>query len=80
LGADIDGQDVVAQPGPLRQFVLANSDHSDHPTLTKAIRGYLRWRNAHTKDPELLEAERRHRAKIRSEQQRRWGHPKPRAA
>lgn len=71
---------IEAHFGPLRQFVLANSDHQDHPALTKAIRAYLRWRNTHTRDPELLEAQRRHRAKIRSEQQRRWGHPRPQAA
>jgi transposase len=71
---------IEAHFGPLRQFVLANSDHADHTVLGRAIRSYLRWRNAHTRDPELLEAERRHRARIRSEQQRRWGHPKRAAA
>jgi transposase len=71
---------IEAHFGPLRQFVLANSDHPDHPALGRAIRSYLRWRNAHTRHPEILEAERRHRARIRSEQQRRWGHPKRRAA
>jgi transposase len=64
---------IEAHFGPLRQFVLANSDHTDHPALGRAIRAYLRWRNGHTRDPDLLEAERRHRARIRSEQQRRWG-------
>ena len=64
---------IEAHFGPLRQFVLANSDHPDHPALAKAIRAYLRWRNANTRDPKILEAERRHRARIRSEQQRRWG-------
>lgn len=39
-----------------------------------AIRG--RWRNTHTRDPEVLAAERRHRAKIRGEAQRRCGHPR----
>ncbi len=71
---------IEAHFGPLRQFVLAASDHPDHATLGRAIRSYLRWRNSHTRDPELLEAERRHRARIRSEQQRRWGHPKRPAA
>jgi transposase len=71
---------VEAHFGPLRRFVLANSDHGDHTALGRALRSYLRWRNAHTRDPELLEAERRHRARIRSEQQRRWGHPKRVAA
>lgn len=71
---------IEAHFGPLRQFVIANSDHRDHPALARAIRGYLRWRNAHTRDPRILEAERRHRARLRGEAQRRWGHPKPTAA
>ena len=71
---------IEAHFGPLRQFVLANSDHADHPALGRAIRKYLRWRNTHTRDPRVLEAERKQRARIRSEQQRRWGHPRPAAA
>lgn len=71
---------IEAHFGPLRQFVIANSDHRDHPTLARAIRAYLRWRNTHTRDPRVLEAERRQRARIRSEAQRRWGHPRPLAA
>ena len=71
---------IEAHFGPLRQFVIANSDHRDHPALGRALRKYLRWRNTHTRDPKVLEAERRHRAKIRGEAQRRWGHPKPLAA
>jgi len=71
---------IEAHFGPLRQFVIANSDHADHRALARAIRSYLRWRNAHTRDPRILDAERRHQARIRSEQQRRWGHPKTRAA
>jgi transposase len=65
---------IEAHFGPLRQFAIANSDHADHPALGRAIRAYLHWRNTHTRHPDLLEAERRHRARIRSEQQRRWGH------
>ena len=71
---------IEAHFGPLRQFVLANSDYPDHPALARAIRSYLRWRNAHTRDPELLALERKHRARLRGEAQRRWGHAKPRAA
>ena len=71
---------IEAHFGPLRQFVIANSDHRDHPALARAIRKYLGWRNSHTRDPEVLEAERRHRAKIRGEAQRRWGHPRTTAA
>jgi transposase len=71
---------IEAHFGPLRQFVIANSDHPNHSALTRAIHKYVRWRNTHTRDPRVLEAERRHRAKIRSEAQRRWGHPTPAAA
>lgn len=67
---------IEAHFGPLRQFVIANSDHADHPALARAIRAYLRWRNTHTRDPRILASERRHRARIRSEQQRRWGLPR----
>jgi transposase len=65
---------IEAHFGPLRQFVIANSDHADHRALGRAIRSYVRWRNTHTRDARVLEAERRHRARIRSEHQRRWGH------
>ena len=71
---------IEAHFGPLRQFVIANSDHRDHPTLARAIRRYLNWRNTHTRDPAILDAERRHRAKLRSEAQRRWGQPRNAAA
>jgi transposase len=71
---------IEAHFGPLRQFVIANSDHPDHPALTRALRNYLAWRNAHTRDPELLALERKARAEIRGEAQRRWGQPKRRAA
>ena len=67
---------IEAHFGPLRQFTIANSDYPDHRALATAIRAYLRWRNTHTKDPELLALERKHRAEIRGEAQRRWGHPR----
>ena len=66
---------IEAHFGPLRQFVIANSDHPDHRALGRAIRSYLRWRNTHTRDPEVLDAERRHRAKIRSEATTTMGPP-----
>jgi transposase len=67
---------IEAHFGPLRQFTIANSDYSDHRALAAAMRAYLRWRNAHTKDPELLALERKRRAEIRGEAQRRWGQPR----
>ena len=69
---------IEAHFGPLRQFVIANSGYADHPTLGQAIRNYFCWRNRHTRDPRVLDAERRHRARIRSEQQRRRGPHPPR--
>ncbi len=66
--------------GPLREFVLRNSDHPNHAVLTRRIHAYLRWRNEHRRDPEVLALERKRRAHLRAERQRRWGRPAPRAA
>jgi len=66
--------------GPLREFVLNNSDHTNHTVVTRRLHAYLRWRNANKRDPELLAQERKRRAEIRAEQQRRWGRPRARAA
>ena len=66
--------------GPLREFVLKNSDHVNHTMLTRRIHAYLRWRNANARDPEVLRLERKRRAQIRGQQQRRWGRPAARAA
>ena len=71
---------IEANFGPLRSFVLANSDHRNHVVLTRALHAYLRWRNAHARHPDVLAAQRRERARVRSERQRRWGHPQVRAA
>jgi len=66
--------------GPLREFVLNNSNHPNHVVLTRRLHAYLRWRNRNARDPELLEAQRRERARVRSERRQRWGRPKPQAA
>ena len=71
---------IEAHFGPLREFAIANSDHQSHAEMARAIRAYIRWRNAHTSDPEILALERKHRARMRGEAQRRWGQPKARAA
>ena len=71
---------VEAQFGPLRTFVMGNSDHPDHTALARRLQAYLRWRNAHARHPDVLAAQRRERARIRSERQQRWGRPKPKAA
>jgi hypothetical protein len=36
---------------------------------------YLRWRNANARHPDVLAAQRRERAKVRSDRQQRWGRP-----
>ncbi|MCY1141467.1 IS630 family transposase [Actinoplanes sp. Pm04-4] len=71
---------IEAQFGPLRTFVIAGSDHPNHPALTRHLHAYLRWRNANARHPDVLTAQRRERARIRSERQRRWGQPATRAA
>ncbi len=61
--------------GPVRDFVLNNSDHPNHTVLTRRLHAYLRWRNDNASDPALRERLRRERARLRSERQRRWGRP-----
>jgi transposase len=71
---------IEAHFGPLREFVLNNSNYKNHRALSRAVHAYLRWRNANTRDPRILELERKHRLKMRSEAQRQWGHPKRKVA
>jgi len=71
---------IEAHFGPLREFVLNNSDHPNHIVLTRRLHAYLRWRNANARDPAVLAAQRRERARIRAERDRRWGLPTKQAA
>lgn len=71
---------IEAQFGPLRMFTMANSDHSNHIALARRLHTYLRWRNDNARDPRVLDAQRRERARVRSEKGHRWGRPQPRAA
>ena len=72
---------IEAQFGPLRQFTMANSDHPNHVVLARDLHAYLRWRNANARHPDVLAAQRRERARVRSEHHHRWGRPQqPRAA
>jgi hypothetical protein len=64
---------IEAHFGPLRQFTLANSHHRSHPAQTRALHAYLRWRNANARHPDVLAAQRKERARIRSEKGIRWG-------
>lgn len=64
---------IEAHFGLLRQFTLAGSNHPNHPVQTRELRRYLRWRNANARHPDVLVAQRRERARIRSEKGIRWG-------
>ena len=70
---------IEAQFGPLRNFVMGGSNHPNHTVLARRLQDYLRWRNANARHPDVLAAQRRERAKVRSERQQRWGRhdPKP---
>jgi hypothetical protein len=68
----------LGQPdrSPLRTtpaITLANSQHPNHTGQTRALHAYLRWRNADARHPDVLAAQRRERARIRSEKGIRWG-------
>ena len=69
---------IEAQFGPLRMFTMANSNHPNHTVLARKLQQYLRWRNANARHPDVLAAQRRERARVRSERQQRWGRPRPR--
>ncbi|HUP72655.1 MAG TPA: IS630 family transposase [Acidimicrobiales bacterium] len=71
---------IEAHFGPLREFVLNNSNHPNHVTLTHRLHAHLRWRNANARAPEVLAAQRRERARVRAEKGRRWGRPASKAA
>ena len=48
---------------------MSNSDYRNHPALARRLQAYLRWRNAHARHPDVMAAQRRERARIRSERQ-----------
>jgi hypothetical protein len=67
---------IEAQFGPLRPFTMSASNHPNHPALARKLQDYLRWRNSNARHPDVLAAQRRERARIRSERQQRWGRPR----
>ena len=58
---------IEAHFGALRPFTMGDSNHPNHLVLARRLQAYLRWRNAHARDPEVLAAQRRERARVRSE-------------
>ena len=79
-GERVLGQSDRGAIRAVRTFVMGGSDHPDHPVLARKLQAYLRWRNAHARHPDVLAAQRRERARVRSERQQRWGRPRPEAA
>jgi hypothetical protein len=57
----------------LRTFVIAGSNHPNHIVLARWLHYCLRWRNANARHPDVLAAQRRERARVRSEKGIRWG-------
>jgi len=66
---------IEPQFGPLRTFTISASDPPNHPALAREMQTYLRWRNSHARDPEVLAAQHRERARIHSERHQRWAAP-----
>ncbi len=64
---------VEAHFGPRRQFTIANSHHPNHTVQTRTLHAPLGWRNANARHRDALAAERKERARIRSEKGIRWG-------
>ena len=56
---------------------MGNSDYPNHPALARRLQDYLRWRNAHVRHPGVLAAQRRERARIRSERSNAGAAPNP---
>jgi hypothetical protein len=61
-------------------FTMANSDYPNHVVLARDLHAYLRWRNANARHPDVITAQRRERARVRSERRQRWGRPHSQAA
>jgi hypothetical protein len=53
--------------------LIANSNHPDRTVQTRALHAHPRWRNANARHRDVLAAERKERARIRSEKGIRWG-------
>ncbi|GAA1264631.1 hypothetical protein GCM10009646_60690 [Streptomyces aureus] len=72
---------IEAHFGSLRQFTIANSNYPNHTVQTGALHAYLRRRNADIPHRDVLAAERKEHAHIRSEKGiRRGGRPLAAAA
>jgi hypothetical protein len=53
--------------------VLPVLGRSNHTVQSRILHAYLRWRNANARHPGILAAQRRERARVRSEKGIGWG-------
>jgi hypothetical protein len=53
---------IEAQSGPLRQFTMAHPNRANHTEQTHDLQASLRWRNANSRHPDAIAAQRRERA------------------
>ncbi len=73
-------QRLLGEPdrGPVRAATHLHHgelEPPNHTVLAQEMQKYLRWRNANARHPDVLAAQRRERARVRSERQQRWGRP-----
>ncbi|GAA2774605.1 hypothetical protein GCM10010521_61230 [Streptomyces rameus] len=54
-------------PQRRRQCTVANSNYRNPTVRTRALHGYLRWRNKSARNPEVPTVQRLERARIRGE-------------
>jgi len=54
---------------------MGASNHPNHVVQTRKLQNYLRSRNANARHPDVLAAQRRERARIRSERQQSGADP-----
>lgn len=71
---------AVVEPGRVRRLTDREGQKpqqivrrgSASSVQTRSLYRYLRWRNAHARHPDVLAAQRKERARIRSEKGIRW--------
>jgi transposase len=42
---------------PAKEFVIRNSDYSDHKAIGQAMQDYVRWRNKNAADKRILKSQ-----------------------
>jgi hypothetical protein len=70
----VDWIELIAGRYSRRETVVRTPNHV---ALARHLHAYLRLPNAHARHPDVLAAQPRQRAKIRSERRRRWADPSP---